>query len=509
MAAESEKASALGVDPVIATGNDSPTTGSANFESDTSPVRQFDPIAEKKLRRKTDLYIVPLVALLFLFCFIDRSNLGNARIADLEKDLGMNPASYDFNIVLSIFYVSYALFEVPSTLLCKLVGPGWYLPVASILFGIATICTAFVKTKGQLIAVRFILGIFEAGMLPGIAYYLSRWYRRSELSFRLGMYMVTTPLAGAFGGLLASGILSLDKIGSLRGWRMIFMVEGIITTVLGLIALAFLTDSPMSARWLSAEEKELAIERIKSERVGQDEVLDKMNRTKLKRGVLNPITLSTAFIFHLNNITALGISFFLPTIIRAIYPGETRVQQQLRTVPPYILGAATLMVASYLASRYNTRQIFLIATGPLVMVGYAMLLAVRDPETRYGAIFLTVSTVFFPGPLCNSQVSANSVSDSSRSIAIATNTVAGYLGGLIATWTYFGTDPMFPVGNGLNLSVSAAISATAATFHWYMIRDNKKRDLKSPAEREELLAGLSRREISELEYKHPDFRWRP
>jgi hypothetical protein len=279
--------------------------------------------------------------------------------------------------------------------------------------------------------------------------------------------------------------------------------------VLGLIALAFLTDSPMSARWLSAEEKELAIERIKSERVGQDEVLDKMNRTKLKRGVLNPITLSTAFIFHLNNITALGISFFLPTIIRAIYPGETRVQQQLRTVPPYILGAATLMVASYLASRYNTRQIFLIATGPLVMVGYAMLLAVRDPETRYGAIFLTVSTVFFPGPLCNSQVSANSVSDSSRSIAIATNTVAGYLGGLIATWTYFGTDPMFPVGNGLNLSVSAAISATAATFHWYMIRDNKKRDLKSPAEREELLAGLSRREISELEYKHPDFRWRP
>lgn len=333
----------------------------------------------------------------------------------------MDPTSYDFNLVLSIFYISYALFEVPSTLLCKLVGPGWYLPGAASLFGIATICTAFVKTKNQLIAVRFILGIFEAGMLPGIAYYLSRWYRRSELSFRLGLYMITTPLAGAFGGLLASGILSLDKIGSLKGWRMIFLVEGIITTLLGLIGLVILTDSPMSARWLSPEEKELAIERIKSERVGQDEVLDKINRTKLKRGVLNPITLSTAFIFHLNNITALGISFFLPTIIRAIYPTESRVQQQLRTVPPYIFGAGTLLVASYLASRYNTRQIFLFLTGPLVMAGYAILLSVKDPETRYGAIFLTVSTVFFPGAMCNSQVSANSVSDSARSIAIATN----------------------------------------------------------------------------------------
>jgi MFS family permease len=333
----------------------------------------------------------------------------------------MDPLSYDFNTVLSIFYVSYALFEIPSTLLCKLVGPGWYLPIATILFGIVTICTAFVQNKGQLMAVRFILGIFEAGMLPGIAYYLSRWYRRSELSFRLGMYMITTPLAGAFGGLLASGILSLDNIGSLKGWRMIFAVEGIITTLLGLIALALLTDSPMSARWLSPEEKELSIERVKSERVGQDEVLDKITRTKLKRGVMNPITLSTAFIFHLNNITALGTSFFLPTIIRAIYPGKTRVQQQLLTVPPYILGAFTLLVASYLASRYNTRQIFLFVTGPLVMVGYAILLSVRDPAVRYGAIFLTVSTVFFPGAMCNSQVSANSVSDTARSIAIATN----------------------------------------------------------------------------------------
>lgn len=116
------------------------------------------------------------------------------------------------------------------------------------------------------------LGIFEAGMLPGIAYYLSRWYRRSELAFRLALYIVMAPLAGAFGGLLASAILTLDHFGSLHTWRMIFAIEGIVTCALGLIAFLTLTDRPETARWLSQEEKDLAIARLKSERVATTEV---------------------------------------------------------------------------------------------------------------------------------------------------------------------------------------------------------------------------------------------
>ncbi|KAM5349762.1 hypothetical protein ACJ41O_006267 [Fusarium nematophilum] len=468
----------------------------------------FDPIAEKKLRRKIDFAIVPFVAVLYLFCFIDRTNIGNARLANFEEDLGLK--GNDYNLVLSIFYISYALFEIPTTLLCKIMGPGWFLPLTTLLFGVCTVGTAFVKTRGQIIACRFLLGIFEAGLLPGIAYYLSRWYRRSELSFRLGMYMVMAPLAGAFGGLLASGILSLDRFGSLTAWRMIFGIEGIITIGLALITLVTLTDNPSTARWLSEEEKQLAIDRVKSERVAQDEFLDKINSTKLKNGILNPITLSTAFIFLLSNIVVLGISFFLPTIIRTIYPDETRVRQQLLTVPPYILGSICLLLSSWLATVYDTRQFFLFLSGPLVMVGYAMLLKVTDPNVRYAAIFLTASCAFFAGSLSSSQVSANTVSDTARSIAIGTNGMAGYCGGLIATWTYLPWDgPMYPIGNGLNLAVSGAISVTALVFHWWMKMDNKRRDEKTHAEKEEELAGLTQQQIRDLEWKHPDFRWRP
>lgn len=128
----------------------------------------------------------------------------------------------DYNEVLSIFYISYILFEIPSNIVCKWVGPGWFLPVISLGFGLSSLGTAFVHNQSQASGVRFLLGVFEAGMMPGIAYYLSRWYRRSELAFRLSLYIVMAPLAGAFGGLLASAILRLPHFGGLHTWRMIF-----------------------------------------------------------------------------------------------------------------------------------------------------------------------------------------------------------------------------------------------------------------------------------------------
>lgn len=119
--------------------------------------------------------------------------------------------------------------------------------------------------------------------------------------------MVMSPLAGAFGGLLASAILSLDHVGGVKDWRMIFVVEGIITIGLGLIAFFTMTDRPETARWLTQEEKDIAIARVKSERVGQSEVVDKLGGRKAWLGFWNPAVLSTAWVFLLNNITVQGM----------------------------------------------------------------------------------------------------------------------------------------------------------------------------------------------------------
>ncbi|KAB8233211.1 putative MFS transporter [Aspergillus alliaceus] len=465
---------------------------------------EFDRAAERRLRLKIDLYIIPTVALLYLFCFIDRANIGNAKLAGFEKDLGLT--GYDYNTVLSIFYISYIIFEIPCNIACKWLGPGWFIPGTTLAFGICSLGTAFVHNIQAASGVRFLLGVFEAGMLPGIAYYMSRWYRRSELAFRLALYIVMAPLAGAFGGLLASAILSLDHFGSLRTWRMIFAIEGIITIGLGLVAFLTLTDRPETARWLTPEEKDLAIARLKAERVSTTEVLDKMDRTKMLRGIFNPVTLSTSFIFLLNNITVQGLAFFAPTIVRTIYPDASVVSQQLHTVPPYVVGAFFTVLFPFLSWRWDNRMLFFVITPPLMVTGYIMFLASTSAMVRYGATFLIACGAFAFGALCNAHVSNNVVSDTARSSAIGTNVMFGNLGGLISTWSFLPFDaPNYHIGNGLNLATGSLIIILGVSLWLWMKWDNKRRE---KVDIDQALRGMTQRQIQNLDWRNPAFRWR-
>ncbi|KAL3451750.1 major facilitator superfamily domain-containing protein [Aspergillus insuetus] len=478
-------------------------------KASTSPcdgdiLAQLDPKAEQRLRWKIDLYIVPTVALLYLFCFIDRANIGNAKLAGLEADLGL--VGYDYNKVLSVFYISYIIFEIPCNILCKWMGPGWFLPATTLGFGICSVGTAFVHNISSICGVRFLLGIFEAGMMPGIAYYLSRWYRRSELAFRISLYIVMAPLAGAFGGLLASAILTLDHFGSLETWRQIFAIEGIITIGIALIAFFTLTDRPETARWLSEEEKRLAEDRLKAERVSTTEVLEKMDLAKIRRGIVSPVTLGTAMIFLLNNITVQGLAFFAPTIVRTIYPNNSTVSQQLHTVPPYILGAFFTTLLPFLSWRFDRRIVFMVISAPLVIIGYIMFLASEDAMTRYGASFLVASGAFSFGALCNANVSNNVVSDTARSSAIGTNVMFGNIGGLISTWSFLPSDgPDYRIGNGLNLATSSLTLVFAALLWFWMRVDNRRREQVDALA---VTAGMSQAEIQDLDWKNPLFRWR-
>ncbi|GKT70602.1 MFS transporter protein [Colletotrichum tofieldiae] len=286
-----------------------------------SPVVVGDRNIESRIRLKINLCVIPLAALIFLFCFIDRSNIGNARLAGLEKELGL--VGYDFNSVNTVFYISYIVFEVPSNVLCKIVGPGRYLPGLTILFGLLTVASAYVNNYSQLAACRFLLGIAEAGIMPGLSYYLSRFYKHSELTFRLSLYIVMAPLAGAFGGLLASAILRLKGFGAripAESWRAIFVVEGVVTVAVGLLALVLLTDRPETARFLTPEEREIAIIRLRKERVGATVLLDKISKNKMIKGAINPVTATTSICFMFCSLSIQGLALFAPTLVRSIYP---------------------------------------------------------------------------------------------------------------------------------------------------------------------------------------------
>ncbi|PNY29550.1 transporter [Tolypocladium capitatum] len=467
------------------------------------PLAAMDAAAESKIRWKMDWCLLPLISPIYLLSFIDRANIGNARLAGLERDLHMQ--GYDYNAALSIFFISYILFELPCNAACKWVGPGWFIPTITLAFGICTISTAFVQSFSALCGLRFLLGIFEAGMMPSMVYFLSRWYRRSELTFRVSLFVLSAALAGAFGGLLASAILRLDSFGSLRSWRMIFAIEGIATCVLGVIAFVALPDRPETARWLSNEEKDVAIARLKSERIGTTELVDKFSWAKIKLGILNPVVLSTAVIFFFDNITVYGVSFFLPTIVSTIYPHRTVEEQQLLTVPPYVVGAVACVATSFCSWRVDRRGLFLILCSPLSVVGYALFLATENAKVRYGAVFLPFVGIFTYGALTNSHVAANVVSDTARASAIATNVMVGNVGGLISTWAFLQFDaPRYAIGNGINLAAQAAIFLVATGLYFWIKQDNRKRATRDVRAE---LEGKSVQEIQEMDWRHPGFQW--
>ncbi|KAF5585416.1 major facilitator superfamily transporter [Fusarium subglutinans] len=478
------------------------------------PALPIDEALESKLRWKMDLRILPTVTIIYLLCFIDRANIGehiktltlehishdsvgNAKIAGLEADLKMQ--GYDFNISLSIFYISYILFEIPLNLLCKRIGPGWFIPACCLGFGICTTCTAFVNDFSTLCGLRFLLGIFEAAMLPANVYYLSRWYRRSELTFRLSFVIISASLAGAFGGLLASAILRLESFGSLHSWRMIFAIE------VGVISFFTLTDRVETATWLSPEQKELANIRIMSERVGTTEIIDKFGTKRMLRGILNPVVIPTAVISFFNFITVHGLSFFLPTIVRTIFPQHSVQNQQLLTVPPNVLGTIMCMLFCYISWKVDKRGIFLIICAPFSMIGYSMFLATSNPHVRYAATFLPVCGIFALGAFPNAHVSANVISDTSRSSAVAFNVMLGNIGGLVSTWAFLPFDgPEYRIGNGLNLAAQSSIFLVGICMYFAIERSNKRR---SAVDVERELAGKTFSEIQDLEWRHPGFRW--
>ncbi|KAH8923427.1 MFS general substrate transporter [Atractiella rhizophila] len=473
--------------------------GAVHFDEHGNALIEYDKKAEARLRLKFDLYIIPVATIMYCFCFLDRTNIGNARLAGLERDLGLK--GYDYNTAISIFFVAYIVFELPSNAVCKIIRPGRYIPLLTVSFGLISLCTAFVESYAGLLVVRFFLGVTEAGMLPGIAFWMTRWYRKDELSFRLGLYIVASPLAGAFGGLLASGLLSLNGIGTIHTWKQIFLVEGIITVGLGIIGFFLMTDRPDSAPWLTKEEKALAALRIKSENVGTTVVVDTLRRKVYWGGVLNFNVAIIALIFLLNNMMVQGIAVFLPTLINALYPDKTTVHKQLLTVPPYIVGAFFVVFGNFLIWMLRRRAIIMSSTACFSIVGCSLYLGSNSVNVRYAGTFLMMAGAFPFGGYVNAWASNNLSPDSARAGGIAGVVMAGNIGGLISVWLFLPKyAPDFDPGLGTLLGGAILQATLPLLLWWYQQRENR---LRASGARDHRLEGLTEEEKSVLGHKHP------
>ncbi|KAK7218401.1 hypothetical protein V2G26_006404 [Clonostachys chloroleuca] len=340
-------------------------------------------LEERRLLWKLDIQLIPWLCLLYLICFLDRTNIGNAKIAHLAEDIPMTTS--EFNATLTIFFVGYAAFEVLANFLLKRFRPSIFIPSTMVLWGACMLSMGFVTSWSGLMATRWWLGVTEAGLFPGVNYYLSCWYKRSEFGVRAAIFFSAAAIAGSFGGLLAAAIQTMNGVANYAGWRWIFIIEGGITIVIGIVSYWMVHDFPDEAKFLNEDDRARVLLRLKEDKQSSAEHED--FKIDFLWAALKDWKMYVGMLIYMGPLMPLySFSLFLPTIIQNMsFTGpEDIIKNQLLSVPPYVLAALLTIVVGFWSDRIQRRGIFNICCAPISILGFVMLICTTDPMVQGG-----------------------------------------------------------------------------------------------------------------------------
>ncbi|KAF9883893.1 hypothetical protein FE257_002687 [Aspergillus nanangensis] len=440
----------------------------------------------RKCVRKVDWRLCPVLMLLYLFSYIDRANIGNAKIEGLLPDLGMTGTQY--NIALAIFFIPYVLFEVPSNiLLARFHKPSVYLAILILLWGTVVTLTGVVQNFSSLCAVRFLLGIFEAGFFPGAVWLVSQWYLPHETQTRVALFYTASALSGAFSGLLAFGLTKMDGIGGYAGWRWIFIIEGAVTVLLAGVCYFYLVDSPeLSGKWLEPEEIRYLALRKQAQRglVVVDDGAHKFDWKTLRDTVTDWHLYLQVLNIWSNVIPNYGLKFSLPQIIKNM--GYSSAHAQLLSIPPYIAGAISAYLFGLAADKLRCRMPIIVAGQVLVIIAFTVLFSLAEEIQDniagcYVAVVIACVGMYPIIPGTSAWTSNNLAGPRKQAMGIAFMLSIGNAGGLVGSFIYIEKEaPKYPTGFGSSFAFAAAgvvASLMLELRFWYV----NKRDGKMSA----------------------------
>ncbi|KJK64538.1 D-galactonate transporter [Aspergillus parasiticus SU-1] len=442
-------------------------------------VVNIDPAIEARILRKLDLRVPTLMGFLYLLSLLDRSNIGNAKIAGMEDDLNLTGNRYSW--LLTIFYISYVVFEF-GAFMWKVMPPHQWAAITVLSWGIVATCQAAVQNWEGLMALRFLLGMSEAAFGPGTPYLLSFFYRRHELGFRCGLFVSAAPLANTFAGALAYGITSGHS--KLANWRLLFLVEGSPSLLAAILAWRFLPDSPSKARFLTEEEKEVA--RARSlQQSGERERSTKINWKELAETLTDAKAWLTALMYFSCNVSFSSLPVFLPTILKDM--GFTSINAQGLTAPPYFASFLVTIVTTWIADRLQQRGLMLAILSLIGAVGYVLLAVCTSVGPRYAGVFLAAIGVFpcianiLPWALNNQG------SDSRRGMGIVILNIIGQCGPFLGTNVFPESDgPRYIRGQSICAAFMFFTMILALALRTLLVWENRRLDKQhgTQAERE-------------------------
>jgi ACS family tartrate transporter-like MFS transporter len=369
------------------------------------------------------------MCLLYLVAFIDRISLGFAQLT-MGGDLGVDPAM--FGLISGIFFAGYILFELPSNVALERFGARIWLTRIGVTWGLVTIAQGFVQNETQLLIMRFLLGVAEAGLAPGLAFYIMRMYPRAYRARANSLIFIGAPIATALAGPICGVIL--DNVGwfDFPSWRWVFVLTGIPAVLLGIVTYTLLVDRPADARWLSTEQREWIVGELSRENAGSHHASH-----RILASFRNIDVLLLALVQFLISSGSYGLAFWSPQIVKGLAGDFSPTLIGLLVFVPYAAATVAMVVNAAHSDRKGEHPLHaavpaaiggialvslgIVSTGSS-SVGFVLLVVAAAGVNAYGAPFWAIAQNRFAGP--------------SAAVMIAAVSTLGAFGGLLAPYIF-------------------------------------------------------------------------
>ncbi|KAH6985250.1 major facilitator superfamily domain-containing protein [Ilyonectria destructans] len=443
-----------------------------NVHAENASLTELPSLKEqKRITRRIDLRLLPILGIMYSVSLIDRTNLGLALVAGMQGDFELAVGNR-YTIVVMVFFVAYILCEIPSNLILPKAGPANWLAFLGLGFGAILIGMGFTRHWGTLALCRALLGVMEAGFLPGCTYLITCWYTRYEIGKRLSAFWILSVIASGFANILAYALSRLDGKAGLGGWRWIFIIEGAATCVICIVGWFIIVDFPSKAdKFLSPSEQEFVIRRLNADR--GDAIEDKVTVAVVLHHLKDWKLYCWAFNLMASSLPGYAYSYFLPIILRDGM-GYSGTDAMLLSAPPFVIAAILALISGWLGDKLRIRGPIIATHQALTATGMLITVYGKSNAVRYFGACLGLGFFQFCVPGVIVFQANNITSHSKRAVASATCLIGGGTGGIIASVAFMAKEnPHYTTGVWVTCAISVISITLIVIMDIYFWRRNK------------------------------------
>jgi ACS family tartrate transporter-like MFS transporter len=385
----------------------------------------MDPRAQRQTLERVTRRLIPFLFVLYIVAYLDRINVGFAAL-QMQADLGFSDAVYGFGA--GIFFLGYFVFEVPSNLILERVGPRFWISRIMITWGLVSSAMMFVRDAPTFYALRFLLGVAEAGFFPGVILYLTHWFPAAQRARAVAQFMTATALAGVIGGPVSGALLQLDGLAGLRGWQWLFLVEGLPAVLLGGVVWWTLTDRPEQAAWLAPDQRAWLAGILAAERAATEQ----RHGASLWRALAHRRVWSLGLLYFTLVLGIYGVSLWLPQMVAARVGASELVLGFLVAIPYAVAALAMVLVGGH-SDRSAERRWHIAGPALAGAAGLATSAALEQPALALAGLCLAALGIWSAlGPFWALPTTFLSGSAAAGGIALINS--LGNLGGFVGPW---------------------------------------------------------------------------